>query len=244
MAMKSRVERSSLTKRVTEAMLELISERKLGDGDPRPSTTELAATFEVSLSVVREALAGLAALGLVDRQQGRETLLSTPDSRHLGRLLGFRISNAAVDDEAVQQFREIVEVGSARLAARNRDARHLEELERALAVLQHATGDEELHDADVAFHAAVARAGGNDLFTLDVLDALEPLLRRLRSRVWNGWVASGGDRESIIDAHATVLERIGDGDEDGAGLAMTRHLGQARVGLESPPDSDSRPAAH
>ena len=40
MAMKSRVERSSLTQRVTEAMLELIAERKLGDGDPRPSTTE------------------------------------------------------------------------------------------------------------------------------------------------------------------------------------------------------------
>ena len=53
MAMKSRVERSSLTQRVTEAMLELIAERKLGDGDLRPSATELAAIFEVILSVVR-----------------------------------------------------------------------------------------------------------------------------------------------------------------------------------------------
>jgi DNA-binding FadR family transcriptional regulator len=124
-------------------------------------------------------------------------------------------------------------VGSARLAARNRDAEHLDELERALTVLRDATGDDP-HDANVAFHAAVARAGGNDLFIL-TLDALEPLLRRLRSRVWNGWVAGGGDRESIIAAHATVLERIRDGDEDGAGQAMTDHLRQARVGLESPP---------
>src|SRR5680860_425618 len=103
----TKLKRSTLMQQVTEAILDLIAERALRDGDALPSANELSALFEVSRPVVREALAGLAALGLVNRQQGRETTLSTPDSEHLGRLLGFRIASAEVDDEAVQQFREI-----------------------------------------------------------------------------------------------------------------------------------------
>ncbi|MFD8824821.1 FadR/GntR family transcriptional regulator [Streptomyces sp. NPDC059605] len=89
------------------------------------------------------------------------------------------------------------------------------------------------HAADIAFHAALARASRNDMFSL-TLDALEPLLQRLRRRVWSGWVSSGGDLASIVEAHAVILERVRAGDADGAGKAMSDHLAQARHGLENP----------
>ena len=232
-----KMQRSSLTEQATEAIIELIEERQLRDGDSLPPVAEMAALFEVSVPVVREATAGLAVIGMLKRQQGRESVVSTPNSSHLGRILALRISSEQIDDESIQQFREIVEVGSARLAARNRGEVDLVRLDEAMAALRQAGTPESLHHADVAFHDAVACAAGNDLFVL-TLRALTPLLQRQRERVWRGWATVGGDLNSIVEAHAIVLAAIRNADQAAAAAAMTAHLGQARHGLESPATGD------
>lgn len=229
--------RNSLAEQATEAIIELIDSKQLRDGDPLPATAELAEMLDVSVPVIREAIAGLAAIGLLRRQQGRESTVSVPDSTHLSRLLKLRAAGTEVDDERLQQFREIVEVGNASLAAGHRSPEDLLALDEAMSQLRSVETAEELHAADVAFHAAVARATANDLCEL-TLEALEPLLWRLRRRVWSGWVASGGNLMSIIEAHSTILEAIRGGDSSAAGTAMADHLAQARLGLES-----ARPAS-
>lgn len=226
------IRRTSLQEQVTEALIELIEERRLRAGDQLPGSAELAEMMNVSLPVIREAIAGLSAIGLLERHQGRETTVATPNATHLSRLFSLRVVGSEVDDERLQQFREIVEVGNARLAARNRTPAQLSALEEALNTLDSARSAEELHAADVAFHAAVAQAADNDLCEL-TLSSLEPLLWRLRRRVWSGWVNAGGESTSIIDAHRVILEAIRDGDEDAAAASMTQHLAQARTGLEN-----------
>lgn len=236
----SSLRRNSLAEQATEAIIELIEVEQLRDGDALPATAELAEMLDVSVPVVREAIAGLAAIGLVRRQQGRETTVSIPDSSHMSRLLQLRTAGVAVDDERLQQFREIVEVGNASLAARHRTDADLQALDEAMQHLRTVRTTDELHAADVGFHAAVSKATTNDLCEL-TLEALEPLLWRLRRRVWTGWVSAGGRLESIIEAHSIILEAIRAGDEEAAGRAMADHLGQARVGLEAPiPASDPR----
>lgn len=236
------IRRTSLTDQATEAIIDLISERNLKAGDRLPGSGELAEMLEVSVPVVREAVAGLAAIGLLERQQGRESTIATPNSSHLNRLFSLRVLGADIDDVQVQQFREIVEVGNARLAARNRSTEALTSLEQTMEVLARSRSAEELHEADVAFHAAVARAADNDLCEL-TLEALEPLLWRLRRRVWTGWVNQGGEFTAIIEAHRLILAAIRDGDEAAAGTAMTTHLEQARVGLEESLRGDDREVA-
>lgn len=226
------IKRASLTDQATEAIVELISERNLKAGDSLPGSGDLAEMLNVSVPVVREAIAGLAAIGLLQRQQGRETVIATPDSSHLSRLLNLRIAGASIADEQLQQFREIVEVGNARLAARNRTPEAIEAIDDAMRVLADVSDAEQLHHADVAFHAAVARAADNDLCEL-ILEALEPALWQLRRRVWSGWVARGGELGPILDAHRRILEAIRAGDESGAAAMMAEHLSQAREGLEA-----------
>ncbi len=237
----SALQRSSLTDQAADAIVELIQDRNLADGDALPATGELAAMFDVSVPVVREAIAGLSTIGLVKRQQGKESVVSTPNASHLATLLRFRIANANVDDAAIQDFREIVEVGNARLAALHRDDKALAELEAALTRLRGVRSEDEQFAADVAFHAAVAQAGGNDL-SIMTLEALEPLLRRQRQRVWSGWVAGGGDLDSIIQAHIAILEQIVAQDAPRAADAMSAHLKQARTGLDHPPRTTDLPA--
>ncbi|MBN9185803.1 FadR/GntR family transcriptional regulator [Microbacterium sp.] len=226
------IKRTSLQDQVTEAVIELIAERDLKPGDQLPGSAELADMMNVSLPVVREAIAGLAAIGLLERHQGREATLGTPNASHLSRLFSLRLVGAGVEDEKMQQFREIVEVGNARLAALNRTDEQLATLDEAMTVLAAADNADALYAADVAFHAAVARAADNDLLEL-TLESLEPLLWRLRRRTWNGWVNAGGGLASIVDAHRVILEAIRQGDPDAAAAAMTDHLTQARTGLEA-----------
>ncbi|WBU37522.1 FadR/GntR family transcriptional regulator [Homoserinibacter sp. YIM 151385] len=226
------IKRASLTEQASEAIVELIAERNLKAGDSLPGSGELAGMLDVSVPVVREAMAGLAAIGLLERHQGRESTVATPDSSHLSRLFALRVAGSAIDDEQLQRFREIVEVGNARLAARNRTPESLAAIDEAMTVLAGVENADDLHRADVAFHAAVAQAADNDLCQL-VLESLEPLLQRLRRRVWGGWVGQGGGFEPIAQAHRRILEAIREGDEAGAGAAMTEHLDQARTGLEA-----------
>jgi len=224
------VHKRSLSDQMIDAILDLLASTGLENGAELPPARELATRFGVSVPVVREAIVSLSALGVLRRQQGKGCVVSTPDSGHVGRVLSLRVATAHTTDESVQLFREVIEVGSARLAARSRTTEALKLLDRAMERLRDAVTDAELFDADVAFHAAVAQAGENDLLTI-TLDAIAPLLVRERERVWQGWVARGGSRDAIIDAHAAILECIRAKDETGSVEAMERHLAQARSGL-------------
>lgn len=59
-------------------------------GDPLPSDAELCARFDVSRMTARQAVASLAAEGLVDRRPGRGTFVASPQlHRRMGTLLSF-----------------------------------------------------------------------------------------------------------------------------------------------------------
>ncbi|MER6943075.1 FCD domain-containing protein [Nonomuraea sp. NPDC000554] len=225
------LQRVSLTDMAVDALIQLIEERGLRENDALPSTADLAAELDVSRAVIREAIAELAGQGLLERRQGRETVITLPGARQLEHLLRLRFAIQGRDLDDIQAYREVAEVGAARLAARNATAADIEALEKRLAALRSVESDDELHEADIAFHREVARAGGNDMVLL-TLDGITPILKQLRVAAWHGWKRSGKGIEPIVEAHAVVLERIRLRDEAGAAAAMLEHLQQAREGLD------------
>jgi len=68
-------DRRPLYLRVTEAILQLATERNLTSGDRLPNETELATLFGVGRSSVREAMAHLELRGTVERRRGIGTVL-------------------------------------------------------------------------------------------------------------------------------------------------------------------------
>ena len=238
--MNSHLRRPSLTELTAEAILDMIRDRNLTSGDQIPATGEIAEALQVSRPVVREAVATLTGVGLLKSQQGRESVITVPGSADLAQLIRLRFQVNGGDYEDIQEFRELIEVVAAGLAAKRAEPHDITELEERLRVLRAATTDDELHDADVAFHQQIAIAGRNDLLALTI-EAVSPLLRQLRTRVWAGWTSRGGSLTEIIEAHTVILERIAAGDEEGASRAMAQHLSQARSGLESL--AESQPSA-
>lgn len=217
------VKRHSLTEQVADGIVAMILDEGLHTGDALPSTADMSDTFGVSRTVVREALAELAARGIIERSQGRESVVSTPGAHQLRELLGFRVRRDNVDAKAIMEFRQSIEVQAARLAAERASAESLEDLTNAWDRLAAARGESNFYEADIDFHGAIARASGNALIEL-VLDSLVDLLRDVRRTSFRGRKRLGKDPHIVIEDHRRILDAIIERDPEAAAAAMERHI--------------------
>lgn len=216
-------QRVSLADQVADAVLALISDADLQPGSPLPSTGALAERFNVSRSVVREALAELAGRGIVDRSQGKEATVAVPAAVHLEHLLSYRWDRGHLSPHAVMELRCCIEVEAARLAAARLDVKGAAEMDKAYAVLVAADAASDRLEADIGFHRAVAFASGNELLAL-ILDAVSPLLRQARQSAHLARRTGGGESSDVVAEHRKLLDAILGGDPDAAGQAMSDHL--------------------
>lgn len=222
--------RVPLTDVVTEQLLQLLKDEGLTEGDSIPPTADLATRFNVSRTVVREAIAELTGKGVLRRQQGREGTVAVPGGDHLRHIFQSRIGAEQVSFGQLQDFREVLEVGSARMAARHATMGDIARLSDLLHEMRNASNDTEMLQADVDFHRAIAYVA-NPLFGL-VLDGLSPLLMESRLTVWAGYIQHGGALDAAIGHHVELRDRIAARDETGAEEAMRRDLQDNRKGLD------------
>jgi len=219
--------RVPLTEVVADQLQQLL--KGLSEGDSIPATGELASRFNVSRTVVREALAELTGRGLLRRQQGREGTVALPGGDHLLQVFQSRIGAEDISFDQLQDFREVLEVGSARMAARHATLSDIARLSDLLHAMRTAEDDNAMLAVDVEFHRAIAYAA-NTLFGL-VLDGLSPLLMESRLAVWAAYIKGGGGVETSISRHAALRDRIAERDEEGAATAMHCDLDDTRHGL-------------
>ncbi|APH70839.1 FadR/GntR family transcriptional regulator [Aquibium oceanicum] len=217
--------RPKLAERLVAELRSQVVSGKLVAGQKLPTENRLTETFGVSRTVVREAIAALAADGLVEPRQGAGVfVVEQPTSAFsaISAELGNKISHAL----NVLEVRMGVEIESAGLAAQRRnsaqEARIYEaytDFDRLLASRQ-ATGK-----SDFAIHRAIAAATNNP-FYVEVLDALG-------SRTIPCDVASPWGTESVLTVeyqvglqreHWKIIKAISDGDAQAARDAMRSHL--------------------
>ena len=83
-------------------------------------------------------------------------------------------------------------------------------------------------EADLALHASIAEASGND-FYLGVLESIHESISGFMRLTLN--LTRTGSRQRaqrVVDEHAAILDAIREQDSERARVAMQFHLGQAR----------------
>jgi GntR family transcriptional repressor for pyruvate dehydrogenase complex len=158
------IDRTSLTNDVIDALKVMILEGQIKPGDLLPSQTELAKGFRVGLSTVREAIRGLALIGVVDPQPGRGTRVS-PDAPLTLRILEMVRNKAGeFDPFKVYEARMLIEEELTALAAERATAEDIAGIENALKTMRDSLEDDGAYaEADLAFHRAVADAAKSGL---------------------------------------------------------------------------------
>lgn len=191
-------------------------------GDERlPTEHALAAEFQVSRPVVREALQRLRDQGLVYSRRGsgtyvRQTGLRAP--------LGFGELEDMRDLRHCYEFRITVEPEAAGAAAIRRSEDNLAEISDALDRMRRATAAmAHREDADFAFHSAIARASQNRYFATS-LEALKDHIA-VGMRFHGASVkTSRVGLEEVLSEHHAIYKAISDQDADAARHLMRKHL--------------------
>lgn len=208
-----------------------IIEGKLKPGSKLPPQRELEEEHQVSRVVIREAIARLRHEGLVTSHQGRGVFVASPGG---GRFLAIEASALSEpgDFRSLYQVRKILESGAASLAATHHSVEDIETMEYELARMVGPDVNADTYvDADIAFHRAITSAGGNpflSLFNSFVDQKLKESISLALSKL--DFVAT---IKVSYEEHKTVLERIRNGDAEGARIAMQAHLDNSskRLGI-------------
>jgi GntR family transcriptional repressor for pyruvate dehydrogenase complex len=223
----NRAPRSRLAGVVADQLLGEIQAKHLAGGTRMPSERELVAALGVGRSTVREAINGLAMLGILEIRHGQGAfVVDAGPAAAPARALATALARGATRD--LFEARCLVECEAARLAARRRTAADVAELEQALDDHERAllAGAPAVEPA-VRFHVAVAQAAHNEVLTGFILSFGSALSER-------GPVleAEPGYREWELAEHAEVLAPIRDGDPDAAQRRMRAHLDAVIARLE------------
>lgn len=145
---------------VTAVLAQRIADGTFPAGGKLPSTRALAAAFQVSAPIIREALSRLKYDGLVEPRQGSGVFVR-PGSGAASLRLGDPSVDAALLAD-VLEMRLHVEQSCAELAALRRSDRDLAGLRRALDAMACAEREgADGSEADVEFHVGIARATRN-----------------------------------------------------------------------------------
>ena len=221
--------RPTLTERLVEQLTDDIDSGRLSPGQRLPTETQLIDRFQVSRTVVREAVARLRASGLVESQQGRGTFVLTRPSQSRFEF-ATAVPQSLSELVEVIEFRIGIETEAAALAAIRRVAADLDTLRRAHDEVQRMIAmPARSIEADYQFHLAVARATRNRHYanlmgSLGPLVIVVPRVRRISHTDGSGEVSLAGHAEVLRGEHGTILGAIERGDQQAAAAAMRVHL--------------------
>ncbi|MBT2500134.1 FadR family transcriptional regulator [Agromyces sp. ISL-38] len=221
---------------VATQLLDLFTSGSIPPGTRLPPERQLAARLEVGRSAVREALAALEILGIVDVRPGSGTYLRGTVSELLPQSLSWGVLIGQRSTTELLELRSGLEIYVARLAADRLTDEQLAALARHLDRMR-ASVDDDLKSfvkADLAFHRELATSADNSVL-LDLLQIVRSLLR-----VWvDRAVQDEAKARTALEEHEAVYRALSARDGDAAASAMAAHMATASARLAAAQESDA-----
>lgn len=202
-----------------EQMKDLITSGEWKAGERIPPEIELAKMMGVSRVSIRAALQNLASLGIVTRQQGKGTVVcSMSGEQQINGLVSMLVLEPP-DLQAMNEYRMILECGSAELAATRCDESVISKLRENLGEMKKLSeSGEDTAEVDVEFHMLIAEATLNPM----VIKTYEIMKKSFLScmRVYKRII----DIRTGIYYHTKLIEALNNHDSFGAKRIMEEHL--------------------
>ncbi len=214
----------SISEQVAQRLLSMIRGGLLKPDQQLPPERELAAMLGVGRPAVREAIRGLALLGLLRIRQGEGTFVGTLETRELLEPLEMIIDLNAGTLEALFDARLIIETGVTALAATHIADAELARLNRNVEDEARLLSDPDAFAAaDVEFHEAIIEACDNP-FLQSIAGSLYVLGKK--SRTITSRIPATLERS--LQDHRDILSALNARAPQAAADAMRAHLLRVR----------------
>lgn len=208
----------SLVDQVEMGLRKYFIEENLQPGDPLPKEMELAESMGVSRTALREALARLKALGLIESRRNRGIVLTQPDILgSIERVLepSFLDTNTLQD---VFELRLVLELGISELLFLRKTPKSLEKLEK-IVIKEENTDDRFIKTrCDAEFHALLYEISGNR-----TIQRFQRMLQPIFNYVYNGTIVRRSEVDNPV-THRDLLEILKSGTSVKFRESMKVHL--------------------
>ena len=214
-------QRKSLSDMVFDRMYRAIKSGAYAPEERLPTEHDLAAEFEVSRPVVREALRKLRDQRLIYSRQGAGSFVRQAGVREP---LGFGQVENFSDLHRCYEFRLTLEPAGAAAAADRHTQDDLTEIQGALDIMRDAT-DRNRHreDADFQFHLAIAKASGNRYFST-AMEALKDHIAVGMQFHGRSLKQTPDGLDNVYGEHQAIFDAIRDHRSEDARRLMAAHL--------------------
>lgn len=230
-----RIRRVSVAEELADILRARILDGGMRDGDMLPKQSDLLDEYEVGKTTLRQAIRILETEGLLTVRRGNTggAVVRLPREEDAARTFGLVLHSRRVPLEDLALALRQLEPTCASLCAQRPD-RDTEVVPRLLELHRHAeTHVDDLAEfvrASRAFHEGIVRHCGNTTMQV-VLGTIETLWSA-QEHHWITQVPDGTDftarKREGLRVHAEIIERIAEGDADGAYRLASRHVAFAQ----------------
>lgn len=198
-------------------------------GGKLPSEQALAEQYQVSRTIIREAIKLLHERGLIDSRTGSGAYVTKPEANNVSDVVSRIIRMNNIDAQAIYDVRGILEEAAVRRAAQYVTKEQIARMERTLATLRdRSISFDQRRDFDFEFHYQIAQASGNPLLVV----LIETMANVFKDVITSGIFLEGGIDDGIM-RHQKILNAIAARDPDQAELAMREHLAQSLCNVKA-----------
>ena len=220
-----------LSNQVAEHLQHLILSKTIKPGERLPTERELGEQFQVSRTVIREAIRILEARGLLDTQTGSGTYVKAMQGEDVSNSLGMYLSlqDHVFTLDSIMEVRRVLELQVVKLASMRATNEDLDQLEETLNQMCLSKNEiDSFSKWDLEFHLSIAQASNNELFRI----LIEPLGEALFELIRTG-SSTPGAIEEACEFHREILIALKNRDAVRSVELMKAHLDQSqRVALE------------
>jgi len=214
-----RARRVSVVESVTERLIAYITEGELKPGDRLPSEHELMEQLQVGRSSIREAIRGLALVGIVEARPRRGMIVTSPASNIRGQELKWPFTYWALKD--LFTVRLLLEGYAAEEAARAAGPEEIDRMAAAAASAERRIAQSQPYFRENAdFHLEIAKATHNPV----LLNCLQMIIGGLRDVRESSDLAMPGTPALDMRDHDLILNAIRKHRPEQARRLMEAHL--------------------
>lgn len=211
------MKKTMISDAISEELQQRIIEGEWKPGERIPSENKLCQLTGASRVSVRAAIQKLSSLGLLESRQGGGTFVREfSGEQHLNSVIPY-IALSRPNQISMFEFRRIIEVEGAALAAQRATPEQIAAMQRANYRMEHSTDIDEITRADLEFHHLILQASQNSILA-KVFEVLQDTyFSMLRDNVTR--LGSSG-----ATYHRMITVAIEGKDADLAKLLMQKHL--------------------